>query len=345
VWADRFLSAADIEPLLPAGSSGWRAFVQALLTHQQRTWPLLRKGLDGLSRVIVKEIALETGRLLLQHNPQRIVSTTAIVDDNAVQKRKCFLCPDALPSEEKGLPYGDEFVILCNPYPILPDHLTIVHRSHRPQAIAGSVEALMNLAHDLGPDFFLLYNGPKCGASAPDHLHFQAARRGLLPLEERLDQGSGWETHSSAVVSFLADYPVKALLLQGSDRGELLRHFDHVIECVGRITGTAGEPLINLIVTDDHPAAPGRETCRWTMVLFPRSKHRPACFSAAEDAQFLISPAAIDLAGLIVAPRREDFDRLTPEIVKDILTEVTLSDDQFSRLRACLETKVSPADA
>ncbi|HXF06074.1 MAG TPA: DUF4922 domain-containing protein, partial [Blastocatellia bacterium] len=183
VWNERLLTLTETERL---SASGWPALLDVLMAHQQQSWPLLKEGVEGLSRVQVKELALDGIRLVAQHNPRRLTSTTAAVDDRAIRQRQCFLCPEGLPPEEKGLPYGEEFVILCNPFPILSGHLTIVHRDHRPQALAGVFHVLLDLAHDLAPDYFVLYNGAKCGASAPDHLHFQAARRGKLPIEEHL---------------------------------------------------------------------------------------------------------------------------------------------------------------
>lgn len=334
VWDKRLLTLTEMEPL---SASGWPALLDVFMAHQQQSWPLLKEGLDGLSHVQVKELVLDRTRIVAQHNPRRLTSTTAAVDDKARKQRRCFLCPDGLPPEEKGLPYGGEFVILCNPFPILPGHLTIVHRDHRPQALAGVFDVLLDLAHDLAPDYFVLYNGAKCGASAPDHLHFQAARRGKLPIEEYL--GGPYDTTIAGdvtVVSRLVHYPALVLLLRSSDRGEMHRWFDRLLDCLRGSTETEGEPLVNLIVTDDHRPIGETTSCQWTVILFPRSRHRPACFYAQGEAQLLISPAAIDLAGLVVIPRREDFEKITPDIIKEIFAEVTLPTEHFHAVSKCL---------
>lgn len=344
MWSERFLTAAEIEPLLPVGVvPRWPALVGALMNRQKQSWPLLREGLDDLSRVVVKEFALQGVRLLAQYNPRRLTSTTASVDDEAIRRRPCFLCPDALPPEEKALAYGRDFVILCNPFPILPGHLTIAHRRHIGQAVVGFFDPLLDLAHDLSPDYVVLYNGPRCGASAPDHLHFQAARRGRLPLEERLEEASDIVLESETVaLSLLTNYPATVLVLRGSDRATLHRWFTHVLECLGRLTHTEGEPLINLLVLDDHEPTAESTACQWTVAVFPRARHRPACFYAEGEERLLISPAALDLAGLVVVPRREDFERLTPGILADVFADVTLPTDAVQSLKECLSHLVRP---
>ena len=162
------------------------ARVAALIDQQYDTWPLLRAGVDAFAKIETKRVRVEESEVVVQHNPRRIRSTSAEVDEASVEARGCFLCPDSLPAEEKGIAYGDDLVILCNPFPVLERHLSVVHREHVPQEIDGNVETLLSLARDLGSSYFVLYNGPQSGASAPDHLHFQACARDLLPIEKNL---------------------------------------------------------------------------------------------------------------------------------------------------------------
>src|SRR5262245_16711098 len=156
--------------------------VDRLIEDQAAAWPLLARGLEGLRMSQTRTERLAGRELLIRHIPHRISSTTAAVDPVSVARRACFLCVANLPPEEQGIPFDSEFTIYCNPFPILDRHLSIVHNEHRPQEIAGSVEAMLKLAEAL-PDSFVLYNGPQCGASAPDHLHFQSCSRKIFPIE------------------------------------------------------------------------------------------------------------------------------------------------------------------
>ena len=151
------------------------ARVAALIDQQIETWPLLREGCDAFAHIETKRVRVKESEVVIQHNARRIRSTAASVDKASVETRRCFLCPDNLPEEEKGIEYGDDLMILCNPFPVLDRHLSIVHREHTPQQIEGNVELLLSLAHDLGSSYFVLYNGPECGASAPDHLQIGRA--------------------------------------------------------------------------------------------------------------------------------------------------------------------------
>jgi hypothetical protein len=239
-----------------------------------------------------------------------------------------------LPPEEKGLAYGEELTILCNPFPILNGHLSIVHRWHVEQAIAGRFESMLDLAKALASEFFILYNGPQCGASAPDHFHLQAASRQGLPLENHLALVQAhsefsvrrreiFKTDGGELLT-LENYHLNVLIYRGSNRAVLAEWFYRAIEILTELTGTKSEPLINVIVTFDDPG--------WTVYLFPRAKHRPACYYAEGDDKLLVSPGAMDLAGCIVVPVEEHFQKISPEAVKHIFSEVTLAEPPFSDL-------------
>ena len=183
-WDERIITEDELRPhLADVRNSSLIERVGALIEHQKQTWPMLAEGYSAFAAIDSKRIESGESVIVVQHNPRRVGSTAAAVDRASVEARKCFLCADALPPEEKGIAYGD-LIILCNPFPVLDRHLSIVHRDHIEQKIAGNLEILLGLAAELSPDYFVLYNGPRCGASAPDHLHFQACSRALLPIEE-----------------------------------------------------------------------------------------------------------------------------------------------------------------
>jgi hypothetical protein len=302
------------------------ARVAALIDQQIETWPQLRDGCEAFARIESKRVGVKECEVVIQHNPRRIRSTAASVDKASVEIRRCFLCPENLPQEEKGIAYVDDLVILCNPFPVLDRHLSIVHREHIPQQIEGNVESLLALAHDLGPRYFALYNGPECGASAPDHLHFQACSRELLPIEENLyedepvlveDCSYCEETARNSFELFtLGGCGRSVVVFRGGNRDEVAHWVYEVIKELALQTDKT-EPLINVICTYDPKV--------WTVYLFPRSKHRPAVFYAEGEQRLVVSPGAIDMAGVVVVPEREHFDKIDGERMAPIFSEVSMN--------------------
>ena len=160
-WNDRLLSADELSGYgLPPEGGTTNALAKALLRQQIETWPMLREAVAALSQASYKEFCVKGAIVFAQFNPARIVSTAAKVDAAAISQRPCFLCADNLPPEEKGIAFGERFVVLCNPFPVLPEHLVIASREHTPQAIDGNFGAMLDLARELGEDWFVLYNGP-----------------------------------------------------------------------------------------------------------------------------------------------------------------------------------------
>lgn len=325
-WADRLLTREQEGELLGHGGSGeFSRFVEAFYAAQKRDWPGLRAGIEA--RVETRRIETARGQVALQHNPQRIVSTGANVDPASIAKRPCFLCPDNMPAEEKALSYLGRYALLCNPFPILPAHLVIASFAHEAQSIAGRLIDMLSLAADLGDEFAVIYNGPECGASAPDHMHFQAGKGARLPL---LAEADHWPRRELAIekglgVFALLDYRVNLLLADGQDRESLAEWFEGMMLALGEITGTGDrEPLINLLTKFDGQ--------RWRLFVFVRERHRPRRFFAEGGERLNVSPAAIDMAGLLVTPAGDDFHRLTAAEVSEVFGEVTLDGEKFARL-------------
>ena len=339
-WETRIIKETELGPYRrDLEAPDLSSEVEALINHQTVHWPLLSEGVQAFSQVSTKKIPLGSFDVFAQFNPKRITSTAAQIDKISIQNRPCFLCDENLPPEEKGLAYGEEFVILCNPFPIVNRHLSIVHRRHIKQAIAGCFETMLDLAKDLSPELFVLYNGPQCGASAPDHLHLQAGSREGLPLENhmaliRAHPDLGVRQHEilkADGIELLAldNYHLNVLIFGGSNRAALVKWFYRTVEILAELTSNRPEPLINLIVTFDDRS--------WTTYLFPRSKHRPACYYAEGDDQLLLSPGATDLAGCLVVPVEAHFEKTGSEAVRQIFSEVTLGPRMFSDLIRMLE--------
>jgi hypothetical protein len=307
--------------LLPPEGGTLNASVEALIAQQVATWPMLREAVAGLKQVAVKQFTIKGSEVFAQFNPARIVSTAAKVDAATISKRPCFLCADNLPPEEKGIAFGDRFVILCNPFPVLPNHLVIASREHTPQAIAGNFGAMLDLARELGDGWFVLYNGPRCGASAPDHFHFQACSRDGVPLFADYDF---WLERDSSEVGFVINhnYRFKLMACGGGERQTLVDWFERALGHLAEVTNSESEPMLNLLTTFQNG--------QWAVFILPRGKHRPACYDAEGDAKLTISPAAIDLAGVVVVPQPDHFDRVTGEDLEKIFVEVGLGDEQMS---------------
>ncbi len=291
--------------------------IEELLERQVRKWPQFAKGIEGLARAKTWPVRIDWFDVFIRHIPHRVASTTASVDRESVAKRPCFLCAANLPAEEEGLQF-DDFTIYCNPLPIVEHHLTIVHREHGLQQIENRFGNMLDLAAGL-PGYFVIYNGPECGASAPDHMHFQAGSRGLFPIEK--------DTASLTGVT-VPNYGRNVFILRGRDRSALINRMDRVIELLAKTTGKRPEPLVNIAVL--------HERGEWVTYLFPRKKHRPAVFYTGE---LTVSPASIDLCGIFVVPLAQDFERITGEAIAAIFREVTLPDGQFQEVAETLESE------
>ncbi len=323
-WKERIVGVEELRPYLSTESEpDFRRLVEGLAEQQLATWPALRDAVAGLARVEYKRLRARGSKILAQFNPQRIVSTAAKVDAATIGRRPCFLCAENLPPEERGVAFGEDFVALYNPFPVLPRHLVIASRRHVPQTIEGDFGTPLDLASELGDEFFVVYNGPACGASAPDHLHFQACERQSAPIFREIET---WErrnlSNDSGLETFaLKDYRVNALIARGADRVALIEWFDRALRRLAEATGAASEPMINLVVT--------RDGARWTVIIFPRGKHRPDRYFAEGDAKLTVSPAAIDLAGVLVMPQPDHFAKITSQDAEGIYAEVTLDGEVF----------------
>lgn len=278
--------------------------VDRMLAAQSVEWPLLARNLQGLRQSQTRSERVFGREVLVRHIPHRIKSTTAPVDAASVSARKCFLCPESLYPEQRGESFNEDFTIYCNPFPILEGHLTIVHREHRPQLIAGQFEALLQLAAAL-PDSFIIYNGPACGASAPDHLHFQGCSRAVFPIgQDSLDDG----------------YLPRVFVIRGQSIEELTQRLERLMRALAAVVRAEPEPMVNIAAY-----CSGAES---TVLVFPRSKHRPRVY---ETGELTVSPATIDLCGVFVVPVPADFDRIRAKDIESILMEVTLPLDLFNQ--------------
>ena len=306
--------------------------IQNLLTEQPASWETARRNYAALSDVRVKELDVNGIAYKVQFNPARIVSSGAKVDDRSIRERKCFLCPGNLPPEQRGVPFGGHYLILVNPFPIFPRHLTIPERTHTPQRIASRFGDMLNLAEAL-TDYTIFYNGPRCGASAPDHAHFQAGNKGFMPIEAewRGRVGGKVAEYGNAVLWYLDDAPRNTLVIESASKADAAALFGLVYRSLEVKEGEE-EPMMNLLAL--------HEADRRIVFVFPRKKHRPACYTAEGEANLLSSPASVDLGGVFITPVEKDFLKITAEDVARILSEVCLSSAEFHRLRQRIREKI-----
>ncbi len=289
--------------------------ISTFFNKQLAQWPEAQMRFDDLAAVRTKTLLVNNIKILVQYNPARERSTIAPTDASSVKNRSCFLCNSNRPKEQTALPWKN-YQVLVNPYPILPLHLTIASKRHLPQNIFGRFKDMLKLSKML-EGFIVLYNGPQCGASAPDHFHFQAVEAGHTPLEKVMDQ---WlRTPASVILGKTAireklSFSGIHALISGQDPKELEGVFTKIYQTMTDGQPAANEPKINLICRCSKKL--------WHLLLIPRSKHRPDCFDATGDAQMLISPGAIDMAGVIVMPRKADFERITSADIEQIYREV-----------------------
>lgn len=302
----------------PAGRN-LNAEAADLLDRQLAAWEAARTRYAALAGVRTR--TLEVGGLAyrVQFNPARIVSSGARVDAAAIRQRKCFLCAENRPGLQESLSWGGHYHLLVNPYPIFPRHFTVADVRHCPQRIAGRLADMLQLACAL-PDYTIFYNGPCCGASAPDHAHFQAGSKGFLPIERqwRGRAGAPVAVWGRAALWLLDDAPRNAWVI-GSDCPEDAARLSEAFCRALPVEPGEEEPRLNLLAGYDAALA------RWTLFLFPRRRHRPSCYFAEGDARMLCSPASVDLGGVFVLPVEADFLRITANDVAQVLGEVCYS--------------------
>ncbi len=301
--------------------------------QQSEEWPLLKMGTESLSTVEFKKHFFDSYEINTQFNPGRINSTMANVSPEAVKKRKCFLCTENLPVEQQGIIYKDKYSILCNPYPIFENHLTVSGISHIPQRIKKYFTDLLEISNDI-PDYSFMYNGPESGASAPDHLHFQACKKESLPINidyEGLKNEFGEEITNNGVTIYAIDDGIRKIFVLESDSSKsLVKIFDVIYSLYAQISKSHVEPMMNIISSYEPETG-------WRIIIFFRKKHRPDAYFKENDENILVSPASIDLGGVLVTPLEKDFKKIDKDIIRQIFREVSMGKEEFEYLKTKLK--------
>ncbi len=321
--------------------------VKDFLSVQMKVWKEVGERFQALDDILVRSLPYEDNNLQVQYNPKRIGSTAAKVDKRSLKERPCFLCDNNRPDEQISIAFDHDFQLLVNPYPILPNHLTLPTRRHTPQLLMPLLASMNRVAWTL-PNYLFFYNGGRCGASAPDHAHFQAGARGIVPLErdwkyyenklEKIYPSTKAEevellelgyTSKNMGIYLLHDYACPAFVVMGCREESNFFLFRKLFDALPVEKGMA-EPDVNLLAWRQSGGVGDVDST--IFVLFPRRKHRPDCYYAEDKKRMLISPGALDMGGLIITPIEEDFLNLTPKMAVNILREVAFSESEVAQI-------------
>ena len=309
--------------------------ISRFFNRQLEMWEDARHRFRDLKHVEVRQLS---DQLKVQFNPARIVSTGAKIDKHTLGERPCFLCERNRPKEQMTKQIDDHFQLLVNPFPILPVHFTIPATKHQPQSIYrhyGEMHRLLSLHSEL----MVFYNGPKCGASAPDHLHFQAGTSGVLPLQTNWQRLSRNLTDVISLtdeekISVLRDFLVPAFVIISKSEDSDEELFHRLYRSMP-MRGDESEPMMNIIAW--------RKGDEFISVVIPREKHRPDAYFAEGEAQMMVSPGALDMAGLIITPREEDFSKINLDKATALLRECGISAEKMEAIVSNLKASAATA--
>ena len=301
--------------------------VDSLLKEQISSWALAKKNYQDLKNIKKKEFDFDTFKITLQFNPGRIISSAAKVDEKSIKERPCFLCSINLPNEQKGLLCNDKYLFLVNPFPIFEKHFTIPQIEHKPQEILPNFSDMLYIAKKIGDNYSVFYNGPKCGASAPDHMHFQASPKNEIPVEKEinylLDSSEIIIKNDLVSVYAISNYLRNFFLIESDNNIAVQHEFVKLYTAIQEQTRADYEPILNIIVSFD-------EVCR--VFIFPRKAHRPKEYFLEGSKKILVSPAAVDFGGLLITPRKEDFDKINRQDIINIFAQTAVDKKSFQEI-------------
>ncbi len=296
--------------------------LRSFIEHQILDWNRLRTAREIFNSTITRKVLLNHLDITLQHNQQRIKSSSSSVDRKSIEKRPCFLCPENLYSDQKALLYKQNWLILCNPFPIFNDHLVVSHTDHLPQSIFPAIDAMTSFVKDFGFAFSVFFNGPAAGASAPDHLHFQVCPADSIPVEwqvpDLIKNGSRLlKKVKGSFSEFFTELDNRTMFTCSSEEPDFINRFiKKTCLCLQNLNTAERDPSVNIIVSGHNNIL--------TAIVFPRKTHRPACYYETGDRRIMVSPGAVDVGGLIIMPRERDFLTVDKKMLLDIFSQVCL---------------------
>lgn len=304
--------------------------INDFIKSQLQEWPMAAGNFEALKGVKVKELDVDGMTIKVQFNPARIVSSSAKIDAKSLKERKCFLCGANRPEVQRGIEWGPDgkYIILINPFPIFPRHLTIPDQKHVDQLVFDRIKDMMDLAAELD-EYTLFYNGPKCGASAPDHMHFQAGNSDFLTIAPALENATLKEvTKEGDATLYLCDtLPLNVFVIDAENHEEGAALFQKLYKAMPLKEGET-EPMMNLLCY----TTPAGER----LVVIPRKQHRPSFYGTEGEGKMLLSPASVDMGGVFITPLEKDFNALDADLIRTIFGELCLSNQEVEDIASKL---------
>jgi ATP adenylyltransferase/5',5'''-P-1,P-4-tetraphosphate phosphorylase II len=332
----RLFKSDEVNSLLEG--SDYASAAKVFFKQQLNDWESLKVGYDALEKIKTKEFWFKGYKIKVQYNPQRIKSTSAKTDSDSINSRRCFLCTENWPEEQRGIVINKKYILLCNPYPIFPEHFTIASIEHSPQVLEKRFSYLLEITRALAPNYILIYNGPTCGASAPDHFHFQAGTKKYMPIEDdiyqiRNEYGKVVFKNEKVILTSVDDGLRRMITIKSTEEKILQKAFEQFYNCYKSFTPESIEPMFNIISSYD-------EEFGGQVIIFLRSKHRSTHYSNTGNEKIMISPAAVDLGGVVITPNEKDFEKMDRSLIAEVFKEISIDKISFDEITAELSEKV-----
>jgi hypothetical protein len=307
-----------------------------LIEKQKETWDTLAAGYESLKSIKTKTIQFKGFSFIIQFNPGRIISSSASTDEKSIKERRCFLCNENHPGEQKGILINN-YILLVNPFPIFPEHFTIPSINHIDQRIKNSFGDLLYFSKLLSEYYSVFYNGSQCGASAPDHMHFQAGNKSALPFNAEYDivkkkYGEILSAKNNVTIFGVDDGLRKIIYFEGRNKDSLMESFNSFYNIYASRSDNS-EPMMNIISCYE-------EEIGWWIAVMLRSKHRPEEFYKKGEGRILFSPAASDFGGLCITPLENDFERFNKGLLVKIFNEVSINRELFNEIKKDIKAKL-----
>ena len=332
---DKYLLSPDVLQFIE--SENYSDAANFYFNQQIKEWPQLKIAYESLNSIQEKTYWFDNFKIIAQYNPNRIKSTTANVEENSQSSSDCFLCEKNLPEKQKGIALKNGYALLCNPFPIFPEHFTIPNIEHQPQQIKNSFNDFLFFSKIFGKRYSLIYNGPKCGASAPFHLHFQMGTKNFMSIENDIQQmkndfGKALVETEEISIFNVDDKCRKILFIESKKINAISQAFGLIYEELKSTSKLNEEPMLNIISSFDGEFG-------WSLIIFLRTKHRPDIFYKTDESKMLVSPATIDIGGIFIVPQKNDFERMNADTIKNIFREVSFDEKEFLKLSENLQIK------
>lgn len=307
-----------------------------LLNEQMKEWKLAAKNFSALDNVKKRSFQFDTYQMKVQFNPARMISATAQIDKKTVKARKCILCEQNRPDVQRGVEYGN-YWILVNPFPIFKQHYTITNKKHIPQLIEGNFDDMLQLAEDM-EGFTIIYNGPKCGASTPEHFHFQAGDTGFMPLDNEYKTikekyGEILVDKYKVSVCTIDDGLRKIIAVESTQKESAVETLNSIYTIIHNQHNTDEEPRMNI-----HAL---KISNKWRVLIFVRDKHRPDEYFDETEKRILVSPGSVELGGVIITPLDKNFSNMTKENIRSIFNQVSAKEEIFDKIKSEIGEKIA----